>query len=98
MMVSYLSSRVTPIQYERFSDFSRFGLLSDLYRKKSLVKVSAVCEYLHKQSVCSARAEESSLSADGTISIMTDARHHCPRVPAGVFAGEVSRLSHGQKS
>jgi len=73
MMMSYLASGITPIQYERFRDFSRFGLLSERFCNKSSVKFNAVCENLCKQSVYGARAEESSVSADGTISIMTDA-------------------------
>ena len=77
MMLSYLASGMTSIQFERFSNFSRFGQLSDHFRKTSVGKFSAICENLRKQSVYGARAEESSLSTNGAISIMTDARHHC---------------------
>lgn len=79
VMLSYLASGMTPIQYERFSDFSRFGLLSDLFRRRNMVTFSAISENLRKQSIFGARAQESSLSPDGAISIMTDARHHCRR-------------------
>lgn len=51
--------------------------MSDHFRKTSVGKFSAICENLRKQSVYGARAEESSLSTNGAISIMTDARHHC---------------------
>ena len=77
IMLGYLASGITPIQYERFCDFSKFGLLSHHFRSTRLSRYGSVVELLRKESVFRARCEEISLSPSGIMSNMSDARHHC---------------------
>lgn len=104
MMLAYMCSGVKPVEYDRISDFADFGKVTDHYLEKFLVTMGAITECLKKQSVFRARAEESSSSADETISIMTDARHACRKnsyhsdhVALGMNTHKVVDIQHVNK-
>ena len=78
MMMTYLCSGITPIQYERFCDFADIGKLTDHFLRKTLVTVSAVVDLMKKESIIHARSKELAASG-GKLQIMTDARHACQK-------------------
>ena len=78
MMQAYLCSGITPIQYERLSDFADYGMLSPRFRSQAQLPLSAIISFMKRASVFQARAEEMRLTGNGKkISIMTDAWHGC---------------------
>ncbi|KAH3711129.1 hypothetical protein DPMN_070629 [Dreissena polymorpha] len=108
MMLAYLCSGITNIQYERFSEFGDIGVLSHRFRLRSSLTFSAVISVLCKESVQFALQDEVQLAKDkqeSGISIMTDARHHCRKnsyhtdhVALGMYSHKVVNIQHITKT
>lgn len=77
MAMAYLCSGMMPLQYEKLSKFAKFGMTSQRFRTNVLHSMGIITNLLRKTSVNLARSEEKDMSEDGSISIMTDARHAC---------------------
>lgn len=78
MMLGYLCSGITPIQYERFSNFSDIGILTQYFLSTVIITFAAAIDLLARQSVIRAIEEEKRKSkTEPGITIMTDARHAC---------------------
>jgi hypothetical protein len=77
LFIAYLCSVITPIQYERFSDFAKFGILTDYFLRTKIRFISTIVELLLKTSVRCALNDELHASDEDGICIMTDARHAC---------------------
>jgi hypothetical protein len=104
VMLAYLCSGISSIEYERVSDFADFGKLSEYFRNTTLVTFSAIIELLRRQSVHRGMAEETSASPEGKLTIMTDARHACRKnsfhsdhVALGVRTHKVINIQHINK-
>ena len=108
IMLAYLCSGITQIQYERFSDFAEYGILTEHFRLKSALTCSAVIEVLAEQSISFALSDECHATKDrgeDGISIMTDARHQCRKnsyhtdhVTLGQHTHKVVNLQHITKT
>lgn len=105
IMLAYLCSGITPVQYERFADFADVGKLTEHFRAKFLIVMHPTMELLKRQSIYQARAEEMALSGCNTITIMTDARHACRKnshhtdhVSLGMKTHKVVDIQHVNKT
>jgi hypothetical protein len=80
LLVAYICSGITPIEYQRISDFADIGQPTQYFRNKTIVTISEIVNVLTDESMQGAVFDEKEAAKtrnmDG-ISIMTDARHGC---------------------
>ena len=80
IMMAYLCSGMSHIQYERFSEFSNTGTLKSHFMAQAALTFSAVIGVVARESIQCALFDEIGSSKDKNedgISFMTDARHQC---------------------
>lgn len=107
IMLAYLCSGMNQIQYERFSEFSNTGTLTEHFRVQSALTFSAVIAVVARESIQFALFDEIQISKENKedgISIMTDARHQCRKnsfhtdhVALGCNTHKVVDLQHVNK-
>ncbi|MEW8546818.1 MAG: hypothetical protein AB2693_25165 [Candidatus Thiodiazotropha sp.] len=106
-MLAYLCSGMNQIEYDRFCDFSQYGILTDYFRIQAVFTFSAIISVLAKESIYYALLDEIDESKDKKedgISIMTDARHQCRKnsyhtdhVALGLHTHKVVNIQHIDK-
>jgi hypothetical protein len=79
MVHAYLCSGMTPVQYERLSNFAGIGLPTQVFRERAVSSYAIAVQHQRDKSIDMATKEETDTTDNGNkgLVIMTDARHGC---------------------
>lgn len=99
MYLASIASGIIPAQYKKFSQFGCIGTVSNSDLAEKLPRFAGIVSFLQRHSTNSALAEERVKGDDqdvveGTITVMTDARHACRKNSYNTDHVTIGQMTH----